>query len=166
MKTPSKQQKWVGPYTITRIHDHDTIEIKTIHKKELGWWRSIKFLPYDWVNPNQVITFDQDGMKILTSPDYDEVHHKMLECYSLHSLRIRTHDESITKIKPRVIIEFYPSKKKRYEPYTYDRRDTHQVCTIPHHHYDNKTCAEDVARTNHSHHRMPTTRSSNHICGK
>ena len=84
---PFEKQKWVGPYTITRIHDDDTIEIKTIHRIQLGRWRSKFFLPYDWVNTNQVVTFDQDGMKIFTSPDYDEVHHKMLECYLIQPMK-------------------------------------------------------------------------------
>jgi hypothetical protein len=98
----------VGPYTITRIHDDETIEIKTIHQKQLGRWRSKMFLPYDEVNTNQVITFDQGGMKTFTSPDYDEVHHKMLECYFIQPLRIVTYDDFFTKIKPRAIIENYP----------------------------------------------------------
>jgi hypothetical protein len=76
----------VGPYTITKIHNDDTIEIKTIYQRELGRWRSIKFLPYDWVNPNQVITFDQEGVKILTAIDHEEVHQKMLECYSIQPI--------------------------------------------------------------------------------
>ena len=59
IRTPFVQQKWVGPYTIMRIHDDDTINIKTIYQKELGRWKSIKFIPYNWVDPNQVITFDQ-----------------------------------------------------------------------------------------------------------
>ena len=47
VEIPFEQQKWVGPYIITTIHDDDTIEIKTIHQKELGRWRSKKFLSYD-----------------------------------------------------------------------------------------------------------------------
>jgi hypothetical protein len=79
VKMPFEQQKWEGPYTIMRIHDDDTIEIETIHQKQLGRWQSKMFLPYDGVISNQVNTFDQRGMKIFTSPDYDEVHQKMLE---------------------------------------------------------------------------------------
>lgn len=107
IEIPFEQQKWVASYTIIRIHDDDTIEIKTILQKELGRWRSTKFLPHNWVNPDQVITFDQDIMKIFTSPDYDEVHHKMLECYLIQSLRIETHDELLIKSKPTIMIKNY-----------------------------------------------------------
>ena len=102
------KQKGVGPYTITRIHDDNTIEIKTIHQKQLGRWQSKMFLPYDGVNPNQVNTFDQGGMKIFTSPDFDEVHHKMLECYFVQPLRKGTCGDFLTEIKPMAIIENYP----------------------------------------------------------
>ena len=110
VKMPDEQQRWVGPYTITRIHDDDTIEIETIHQKQLGRWQSKNFLPYDWVNPNQVITFDQDGMKIFTLPDYDEVHHIMLECYFIQPLRIGTCDDAFAKIKSKAPIENYPTQ--------------------------------------------------------
>jgi hypothetical protein len=100
----------VGPYTITRIHDDDTIEIATIHQKQLGRWQSKKFLPYDSVNPNHVITFDQGGMKIFTSPDYDEVHHIMLECYFVQLLRIGTCDDTFTKIKSKARLDNYPTQ--------------------------------------------------------
>ena len=100
INTSSYQQKWVGPYIITRIYDNDTIQIKTIHKKELGRWTSIKFLPYDWVNSNQIYTFDQKKMKILrTSLDYNEVHHKMLKCYSMQLFRKRTQKEEMKMFK-------------------------------------------------------------------
>ena len=80
---PFEQQKWVGPYTITRVHDDNTIQIKNLYQKDLGRWKSNGFSLYDSVNPNQVITFDQEGMEELTPPNYDEMHHKMLECYSI-----------------------------------------------------------------------------------
>ena len=86
IKTSCGQQKWIGPYTIIKIHDDDNIEIKNIHQMELGRWRSNKFLPYDWVNPNQVITFYKKKTRTFPSPDYDEVHHKMLESYSIQAL--------------------------------------------------------------------------------
>lgn len=62
----------------------------------MGRWRSINFLPYDWVNPNQVITFDQEGKTILTSPDYNEVHNMMFECYSVQPLPKGTLDRKST----------------------------------------------------------------------
>ena len=35
-----EQQKWVGPYTITRVYDDNTIQIENIYQKDLGRWRS------------------------------------------------------------------------------------------------------------------------------
>ena len=64
---------------------------------ELGRWRSTKFLPYNWFNPNQVITFSQEETKTFSSPDYDEVHHKMLECYSIQVLPKEVFDEESNK---------------------------------------------------------------------
>ena len=96
-KTSLVQQKWIGPYTITKIHDDDTIEIKNIYQMGLGRWRSTKFLPYNWFNPKQVITFSQEETKTFSSPDYDEVHHKMLECYSIQVLPKEVLDEESHK---------------------------------------------------------------------
>ena len=31
-----EQQKWVGPYTITIIHDDDTLQIKNISQRDFG----------------------------------------------------------------------------------------------------------------------------------
>ena len=159
---PFHKQKWVGPYTITRIYDDETIEINIIHQKRLGRWRSKKFLPYDWVNPNQVITFDQGGMEVFTFPDYNEVHHKLLECYSAQPLAARTHGDSIQKVKAKMIMEFYPSKDEGRKLYAYNNIKTPQVYTIPQQHYDVKTCAKDV--TSHPHHKVVATRSLNQAC--
>ena len=82
-----KQQKWVRPYTITRVYDDNTIQIENIYQKDLGRWESSKCLPYDCINPNQVITSVQKETKTLTSPDYGEVHQKMLECYFIQPMK-------------------------------------------------------------------------------
>ena len=93
---PFEQQKWVGSYTITKVHDDNTIQIENIYKKDLGRWRSSKFLLNDWVKPNQVITFDQEVIKTLTSTDYEEMHHKMLEYYFIQPLLKQTSNERST----------------------------------------------------------------------
>jgi len=159
---PFEKQEWVGPYTITRIHEDDTIEIKTIHHKQLGRWRSKMFLPYDRVNPNQVNTFDQRGMKISTSPDYDEVHHKLLECYFAQPLPNRAHRELNSKVEPKMVMKFYPSKDGKRKLYTYNDITTRQAYTIPQRHYDIKTCAKDI--TNHPHHKELATKSLSQAC--
>jgi hypothetical protein len=160
-KTFSKQ-KWVGSYTITRIYNDNTIDIQTEYHKNLGRWESIKFIPYDLVNPNQVTTFDQGKMEILTFPDYDEVRHKLLECYFAQPLATATRGDSISKVEPKTIMEFYPSKEKKHKLYAYNKIKTPQVYTIPQQHYDVKTCAKDV--TNHPHHKVVTTGSLNQAC--
>lgn len=90
-----QQQKWVRPYTITRIHDDNTIEIETMHQNKLGRWRSTEILPYDLVNSNQVNSVYQEGVKTSKSLDYDEVHHKMLEYHSMQLLPNETLDENL-----------------------------------------------------------------------
>lgn len=91
----------MGLYIITRIQNDENIEIKTIHHKDTGRWRSFEFLLYDWTNPNQVITFGQGGMKILTTPpDFDKVHQNMLECYFVQPSSKGIRDENlITRMK-------------------------------------------------------------------
>ena len=59
-----EQQKWMGPYTITKVHDDNTIQIENKYQKDLGRWRSNTFLLYDSVNSDQVISFDQNDMKV------------------------------------------------------------------------------------------------------
>ena len=46
-------------------------------------------------------------MEIFTSPDYDEVHHKMLECYFIQPLKMEPHDKTSIEIKPKGIIGNY-----------------------------------------------------------
>ena len=94
--TPIDQQNWVGPYTITRVHDDNTIQIQNKYQKDMGRWKSNRFLLYDSINPDQVVTINQDVMEALTPPNYDEVHHKMLECYSIRPIRKETIDEKST----------------------------------------------------------------------
>ena len=35
-------------------------------------------------------------MKVLTPPNYDEVHHRLLECYSIQPMRVGTLEEKFT----------------------------------------------------------------------
>jgi hypothetical protein len=98
---PFKQQRWMGPYTITRVYDDNTIQIESKYQKNLGRWRSNKFLLYDWITPDQVINFDQKAVEDTTSQDYNEVHHILLENYSTQPISIRTLNGSITKKIPR-----------------------------------------------------------------
>ena len=44
---------------------------------------------------------------IITSPEYDEIHHKMIECYSVQPMEMKAHDKSTTKTKSRAMIRNY-----------------------------------------------------------
>ena len=112
--TPFEQQKWVGSYTITRVHDDNTIQIDDIHQKDLGRWESSQFVLYDGMNPDQVINFDQASIESSTPSDYDEIHHKMLECYAIQPYCFYAQpvkDKTTNEVK---IINFTPTKGTDY----------------------------------------------------
>ena len=93
---PYKQEVipfWVGPYTITKVHDDNTIQIENMYQKDFGQWKSSNVLLYDCVKPDQVITLDRKETEILTLADYDKVHHKILECYFIQPLPKRISNE-------------------------------------------------------------------------
>ena len=79
---------------------------------------------YDEEKPGD---FYEGQGEILSSPDYEEIHSKMLECYHIQPLRIGIHEELPTKIKPKVVIKTTLFNHYQKGPRMSDQRKEHQL---------------------------------------